>query len=137
MGVPCRGRLAWNPRTEEGRPDVTGRGAPLIHMGMSEADLDYHIRAWSKDLGLAAFHHPESRGARRGWPDWVIYGPYGLIFREGKGVRGRASPYQLQVIADLRALGYDAGFWWPLDAVEGRVLDELRAISRLRARVAP
>jgi hypothetical protein len=111
-------------------------GPPAIHPGMSEDDVDYHVRAWCRDLGLKAFHHLDSRGTASGFPDWVIIGPGGILWREGKGVRGRVSPAQTEVIALLRARGQDARVWWPSDLVDGTARAELLAVSWMADRLA-
>lgn len=111
-------------------------GAPRIHLGMSESDLDYHIRAWSRDMGLRAIHHRISIGAESGWPDWVIIGPHGVLFREGKGARGRISDAQREVIGELQRHGLDAGYWFPANAADGSVKAELLAVSWMAGRTS-
>lgn len=114
---------------------------------MSEKQLDAHVRQIINDLGLAtlAFHPPDgvspkcpNCGAtrkrangryRRGYPDWTILGPRGLLFRELKRQDKKPDLYQQAWLEGLRSRGCDADVWRPEDLHSGRIARELGAIA--------
>ena len=61
----------------------------LLASAMSEDELDDVIREACRVRGLLAYHTHDSRRSEPGFPDWVIVGPGGVIFRECKGYDGR------------------------------------------------
>ena len=102
---------------------------------MAESELDELIRVECKRLGLLAYHTRDSRRSSRGFPDWSIAGPHGVLFRECKGERrdgtlGKVQPEQRLWLAALSANGDDAGLWLPDDWRSGRIMDELVAAAR-------
>jgi hypothetical protein len=46
--------------------------------------LDAHVRKLMADLGLFGYHTRNSKGSTAGWPDWVIIGRVGILYRELK-----------------------------------------------------
>lgn len=68
-------------------------------------------------------------GQGKGWPDWTIVGPGGILFRELKSETGKPSPEQVVWLEKLRAAGGDADVWRPADWRSGRVQDELLACA--------
>ena len=64
----------------------------------------------------------------RGWPDWVIIGPGGILFRENKSQFGLPSPEQTGILYALRAHGLNVGVWRPTDWELGRIRAEMEAI---------
>jgi hypothetical protein len=94
--------------------------------------LDAHVRRLLKDLGLSGYHTRDSRGSARGYPDWTIAGPGGVIWRELKTQRGTVRPDQQAWLDILAAAGQDAGVWRPEDLLSGRIGRELAALARLR-----
>ncbi len=95
---------------------------------MTEAELLSTVRDACKWAGLLTFHAFDSRRSEAGFPDVVICGPHGVLFRELKAERGRLSPDQREWLDKLRQAGADAAVWRP-DAWPGRVLDELHGIG--------
>lgn len=71
-------------------------------------------------------------GDGKGWPDLVLVGPLGVLFRELKAARGRVSRDQAEWMLALARVGEDVGVWRPYDLVDGRVEAELAAISQVR-----
>lgn len=97
--------------------------------GMREEDLEEHVRDLCKVYDVTRVHHLRSKGTTPGWPDDALIGTR-MIYRELKGSRGRVSPAQRKMIAEMRAAGADVDVWWPDDLVTGRVQREIAEISR-------
>ena len=102
---------------------------------MSEDALEEHVRRLCKDLGVVRVHHRDSRQTTSGWPDDVLLGPGGCLFRELKRQDGRATGTQEAMLAALIVAGQDAAIWRPEDLLSGRIAREITAISALRSRV--
>lgn len=81
--------------------------------------------------GVAAFHSAISIRSNPGFPDLVLVGPGGVLFRELKIDGGRVSEHQKFWIAALREGGADAGLWWEADWRSGLILREIKALGRL------
>lgn len=88
------------------------------------------------DLFKLQWHHEtDSRKSKRGFPDYCIAGPYGVLFIEIKGKGGKASPEQKKWIAALEDATLDDGATpavtayvaWPEDW--DRVLSDLKRIA--------
>lgn len=99
---------------------------------MTERQLEDQVRALVKDLGLKGFHvwQQHAQRAERGFPDWVIAGPGGHIFRELKREAEKPAPRQQEWLALLAFGGADAGVWKPSDLYSGRIARELTALTR-------
>ncbi|HEX3956042.1 MAG TPA: hypothetical protein VHZ03_05355 [Trebonia sp.] len=91
--------------------------------------LEAHLRALLKDLGLWGYHPRNSIGSEKGWPDWVILGPRGALFRELKSERGQLTPEQRSVGARLVCAGLDWSTWRPRDLFSGVIAAQLLAIA--------
>jgi hypothetical protein len=68
-------------------------------------------------------------GDGKGFPDLVIVGPRGVLFRELKAERGRTSPQQAEWTFWLRQAGADMGYWDPADLRAGLILEQLKGIA--------
>lgn len=91
--------------------------------------LEARLKALLEDFGLWGYHMRDSRTAeRKGWPDWVILGPRGALFRELKTERGRLTPDQRRVRDRLTNAGLDWGIWRPSDLVNGTIHRQLLTI---------
>lgn len=64
-----------------------------------------------------------------GFPDLVIAGRRGVLYRELKTATGRVSPGQANWHNRLLVAGADIGVWRPVDLRSGRINDELGAIQ--------
>lgn len=96
---------------------------------MREAELDQAVAELCVDLGVHRFHVPDSRRVEfRGFPDLVLWGPRGLIFRELKSDQGRLSREQMRVHETLLDARQDIYVWRPWDLHEGVIDSELRQI---------
>lgn len=93
---------------------------------VTEADFQQRILDWCGYRRLKFFHDNDSRRNKAGFPDLVIVGPRGVLFRELKTDTGRVSPEQSDWLADLTRAGADADVWRPADWA--RIQRELEAI---------
>jgi hypothetical protein len=110
-------------------PRKTPAGVNPIAAAMSEAQLEEHVRALCKDLGILRFHVKDSRGMNRGLPDDILIGAAGVLWRELKTERGRLTLEQRTVGDALRALGQDYAIWRPSGLISGRIARELAALA--------
>ncbi len=94
---------------------------------MTERELQNLIRETCQWHGLLFFHPFDSRRSEPGWPDVVIVGPQGALFRELKGPRGRVTPAQQTWLDAMTTAGLNAGVWRPADWPD-RVLAELERV---------
>lgn len=96
---------------------------------MTEASLEALVADACKKLGLLRYHTHDSRRSPSGFPDDVILGRGGAIFRELKRQSGRVSKAQREWLDMLAETGMDVDVWRPVDWFSGRILSELRALS--------
>ena len=127
---PLRQRMALVLRALPGRP-VT---VQILARAMSEDELDDLIREACRVRGLLAYHTHDSRRSEPGFPDWVIVGPGGVLFRECKGYdgRGRLGKYtadQAKWHAHLLFAGADSDYWYPEHWCCGFIDHELDALK--------
>lgn len=112
---------------------------------MSEDQLLDHVLETAKTFKLRTAHFRPAQvrsgkwvtpvqGDGKGWPDVVVVGPGGSLFRELKAEGKYPTPEQKVWLAWLTAAGEDAGVWKPRDWHSGRIQDELRAIARAKPR---
>jgi len=107
---------------------------------MREDHLLKAVLDMARLLGLATAHfrpalsqsgrwHTAVAGDGKGFPDLVIVGPGGILYRELKTDVGRLEPEQ---VVWLRTLGRvaDAGIWRPADLHDGTIERELKAIRK-------
>ena len=102
---------------------------------MTEAELEVEITDLCEELGLLWHLCTDSRRCRgkRGFPDLVVAGPGGHLFRELKGEYGTTSAGQDAWHWTLHQ-GKGGGpcpykVWWPEDWRSGKIRDELEKIS--------
>jgi VRR-NUC domain len=97
---------------------------------MSEAELERAVRHQLRMLrGVLGYHTYDARRSPAGFPDWVIVGPNGILFRELKGEQTRVSRQQLQWLAALAKVGQDVAVWRPADLYSGRIAAELAGLA--------
>jgi hypothetical protein len=131
--VPGRG-----PKTPAGGGQRRATGAPLAGSQaylddytarkMSEAELEIHVRALIKDLGLLGYHTRDSRGSAHGFPDWVIVGR-SVIYRELKTAKGRVTDSQAEWLHALVRAEQDACVWRPADLLSGLIGRQLAKLA--------
>jgi len=89
------------------------------------------VIAMAKAMGLRVYHtHNSKHSTEIGFPDLVVTGPGGTIFRELKGDGCTPTAEQTRYLADLHTSGEDAGWWNPDDWYSGRVQTELQVLRR-------
>jgi hypothetical protein len=96
---------------------------------VTEAELDVRIRGRVEQMNLIGFSSPDSRRTQRGWPDWAIMGPRGVLFRELKTEPGTLTYEQSIVGGMLQKAGASWGIWRPSDWLDGIIMKELEAIA--------
>lgn len=96
---------------------------------MTEAELDARIRGRVEQMNLIGFSSPDSRRVQRGWPDWAIMGPRGVLFRELKTEPGTLTYEQSIIGGMLQKAGCNWGIWRPSDWLDGIIMKELEAIT--------
>jgi hypothetical protein len=101
---------------------------------MTEAELMEHIRALVDGLGLHAYHaHDARRSWGPGFPDLVIVGRGGCIYRECKTEHGSLSPEQRQWGDALRASGQRWSVWRPRHLLDHSIARELTELAAVQA----
>ncbi len=103
--------------------------AALMPEDRGPHSLEAQVIAGLKVLGLYGYHPRNSIGSARGWPDWVIVGDRGVLFRELKTETGTLSPEQRAVGSKLTRAGQDWAVWRPRDLYSGVILRQLQEIA--------
>jgi hypothetical protein len=101
----------------------------LLAKAMDEARLQANVTELCKVFGLLVYHTHDSRRSPAGFPDLVIVGPGGVLFRELKAMSGRITRDQMTWLAALEQAGANASVWRPMHWLGGTVRWEL---SRIR-----
>jgi hypothetical protein len=101
---------------------------------LTEAALLATIRQACQVMHLLCYHTHDARRSTAGFPDLVIVGPGGCLFRELKTATGRATGEQGRWLDALGTAGMDAGLWRPADLVSQRITNELGALRRTAVR---
>ena len=94
--------------------------------------LDAHVRKLIADLGLFGYHPRNSKGSEPGWPDWVIVGRGGILYRELKSEAGVLSPAQRHVGDLITRAGGNWAVWRPRDLVDGSIGRELAGLAAVQ-----
>ncbi len=97
--------------------------------------LEARLRALLAELGLWGYHTRHSIGAARGWPDWVLLGPSGCLFRELKSERGMLTAGQRHVGSMLTRAGLNWAVWRPRDLLDGTIRRQLAGIAAVQGEV--
>jgi hypothetical protein len=134
------GAIPAGSRTRTAPASLADLHAAAMSEDRGPDSLDAHVRKLMKDLGLTGFHVEKSLDVARnrknvsvkGWPDWTIRGPRGVLIRELKTQRGKVEPEQQEWLDALAASGADVGVWRPEHLLSGQIAAELMAIAGLR-----
>lgn len=97
---------------------------------MTEAQLQTLVLQAARTQGVLAYHTHDSRRSQPGFPDLVLVGRAGVLYRELKTEKGKLSDDQEHWLASLVAAGEDACTWRPHDWPT-RIMSELRALGRV------
>ncbi len=97
-----------------------------------EARLLALVRELCERLGVLVYHTHDSRRSEPGFPDLVIVGAGGVLFRELKSATGRVTAEQQMWLNLLNLAGQDADVWRPADFTSLRIANELKAIRHLK-----
>src|SRR3546814_12221779 len=103
---------------------------------MPERDLLEQVRHAARTLGLRIYHTHDSRRSEPGFPDLVIVGGHGALWRELKTQRGRLTPDQQDWLDSIHIAGQAAAVWRPADLLAGPDADQMRG-ARSVDRSAP
>lgn len=82
----------------------------------------------ARDLGIHV-HHCGMTRSQPGWPDLVLAGWHGTLFRELKTAFQEPTSEQREVGYRLQASGLDWALWRPRDLDDGTVKRQLEAIA--------
>ena len=112
----------------------------VVAAAMSEAELQTNILDMCRVYGLLVHHCRPARTkdgrwstpiqGNPGFPDLVISGPGGVLFRELKAAGRKPTPDQLLWLDTLQTAGVDASVWFTADWFSGQIRAELEAIRR-------
>lgn len=97
--------------------------------GLSEAQFQEQVLALCRMLGVKYYHSHYSQHSVEGFPDLMLCGRNGTVYRELKTETGTVSPEQLRWMAAINEAGGDASVWRPSDWPE-RITADLRALGR-------
>jgi len=107
---------------------------------MSEEDLLTAVLDLAGLLGVRAAHFRPAKtadgwrtavsGDGKGFPDLVLVGRGGVLFRELKSARGVVAAEQEAWLTALAEAGQSADVWRPVDWRSGRIERELKAVAR-------
>lgn len=100
-----------------------------VAKAMPESLLEENIRKACAHLRLMYYHTHRSQHSPAGFPDDVIMGSRGVIYRENKREGNDPTPEQQRWLDGLAAHGYDVGVWRPTDWLSGRIMAELTALT--------
>ena len=96
---------------------------------MTEPQFQAAVLDLCRLLRVEAYHTHDSRRSRAGFPDLVLWGPGGVLFRELKTAAGRLTQAQKDTLETLRMAGQDARVWRPRD-LHDVIPTELRRLTR-------
>jgi hypothetical protein len=106
----------------------------------TELELLGQVLGESARLGIRAHHSPTYclhcrrplsvyQTGEPGFPDLVLAGPGGVLFREAKSAFGMMRPGQTRWRYQLQASGADWSTWRPVDWQSGKITNELEKIG--------
>jgi hypothetical protein len=99
---------------------------------MNEVTFLAHVTQLAQERCLRWHHCRDGRKCRgSGFPDLVIVGPGGALFRELKVPGGLVRIDQRRWIWEIRDSGGDAGIWTPRELTSGLIASELDRIAGL------
>lgn len=106
--------------------------AALMKEDRGPDSLEAHLRRLLADHHLYGFHTRVAIGSEPGWPDWVIIGPRGIIFRELKTQRASLTVDQRRVGSMLGKHDLDWAVWRPQHLFDGTIERRLVKIAAFK-----
>ena len=100
----------------------------LIASTMAEDELQANVLDLCRVFGLLAYHTHDSRRSVAGFPDLVIVGRRGVLYRELKTSAGKPTRDQQIWLSALTGAGADACLWRPGDWLSGLIRRQLEAV---------
>ena len=82
---------------------------------MTEKEWQGQFVDLAHTLGYRVYHPWTSIHSGSGWPDLALFRPGRFLLVELKAEKGKLSPSQETMIADLRAAGVEVHVWRPSD----------------------
>lgn len=114
--------------------------ARVVSWSMTEDQLLSNVLELCTRLGLRTAHFRPARTAQgwrtpvqghgKGFPDLVVVGPGGVLYRELKSDRGSLTADQREWLTALTAAGVDADVWKPAHWHGGQILHQLKCLAR-------
>lgn len=95
---------------------------------MTEAQLQQAVCDFLNLTKMRYYHTFDSRRSQPGFPDLVIVGRGGILYRELKTETGKVSAAQQAWLDALKAVGADARVWRPEDLNSGTIWREIRRL---------
>lgn len=95
--------------------------------------LEANLRRLMAKYGIWGYHPRNSVGSEKGWVDWVLLGPAGVIFAELKSEYGKLSAEQVDVGYKLRRAGGRYALWRPSDFYSGAIERALAGLAGIAA----
>lgn len=100
---------------------------------MTEAELMEAVRAMVRDLGLLAYHaHDARKSWGPGFPDLVVVGRGGCVWREVKSEAGSLTAEQRVWGDTLKRAGQNWRIWRPADLLNGSIAKELADLAAIQ-----
>lgn len=97
---------------------------------MTEQQLQTLVMQAARSHGVLTYHTHDSRRSEPGFPDLVLVGRSGLLYRELKTEKGKLTPDQEHWLAALVDAGEDATTWRPHQWPD-QIVSEIRALGRV------
>jgi hypothetical protein len=127
---------AGTPRRSR-KPPLTGLDliASKMPENGGEGSLEHALIMMLKKSfpGLKKQHNSDSRRAHRGFPDWVLAGPGGMLVWELKRESESPIAEQQEWLDAFAAAGIPSGCRRPSDLLSGRMARELAALAGMRS----
>lgn len=120
-GAAVTGPVPSGGATRKRRPRRAPREPDETQFQKSVTDL-------ADRLGIWWYHAYQPLRDKAGFPDLVLVGPKGVLFRELKDATRKPSDKQIDVGKRLTVAGADFAIWRPADMQSGRILRELQEI---------
>ncbi|MEM4723625.1 MAG: VRR-NUC domain-containing protein [Candidatus Hadarchaeum sp.] len=86
-----------------------------LFLTLNEKQWQKTVVDLARTLGYRVYHPWLSIRSEKGWPDLALFKPGRFLLAELKTERGKLTPSQEQMIADLRAAGVEVHVWRPSD----------------------